>query len=293
MGMLIAKCYPTKLFLKAADHTYVTCGKSGKSWGCWGGKQGGTELTIGQGSTKRADTIAEPNERAGIKRYLIDGVCHQAANRILLPAKILVSQARGYRLSSAVFGTYGKSPFNQYPDISGDLPACDTGENIHSIKEEITFSKNENLKIISANLEIYNKYAKKSLLTSNNLEEFSNNFFNMQIEIFTEEVKIWVGEYISSQQLLALQKAKESLEHKLLIQDSSLLLSNSISMPEFIRSFEKVTNEFQSDIADILSDFEYAQLLQLNRNERLSLIDPLSIDIAFGEGTYKKAFPES
>lgn len=66
----------------------VACGTLGKVWGCWGGKTGGTALRRAPGSTLRADRIAEPDERAGITCYLINGVCHQAANRILLPAGI-------------------------------------------------------------------------------------------------------------------------------------------------------------------------------------------------------------
>ena len=52
MGTLIAKKYPTKLFLKAADHTYVECGTGGKAWSCWGGKTGGTAFNSGTGTTR-------------------------------------------------------------------------------------------------------------------------------------------------------------------------------------------------------------------------------------------------
>lgn len=38
MGMLVVRHYPTKLFLKAADHTYVECGTGAQGWSCWGGK---------------------------------------------------------------------------------------------------------------------------------------------------------------------------------------------------------------------------------------------------------------
>ena len=131
MGTLIAKRYPTKLFLKLADHTYVECGTGGKAWGCWGGKTGGTVLRQAPGSTKRADKIAQPNEKANIKCYLISGVCHQAANRILLPAGITVRGARGYSVSEAIYGPYGrvgfwpcKSPFKKYSSTTGDLPEC-------------------------------------------------------------------------------------------------------------------------------------------------------------------------
>ena len=74
MGTLIAFRYPTNMLAQLADHTYVACGTLGKAWGCWGGKTGGTELRRAPGSTKRADAIAEPNERARITCYLINGV---------------------------------------------------------------------------------------------------------------------------------------------------------------------------------------------------------------------------
>ena len=40
--------------------------------------------------------------------YGIDGVCHQIANQVLFPAGGKVSGARGYKLSSAIFGTFGR-----------------------------------------------------------------------------------------------------------------------------------------------------------------------------------------
>jgi hypothetical protein len=133
MGILVAKNYPTSLFGKAADHTYVECSTGVKAWSCWGGKTGGTVLRRAVGSTKRADAIAKPNERAGIKCYLINGVCHQAANRILLPAGITVQGARGYSVSHAMFGAYGRvgmwpchAPFNRHLGSGADLPECVT-----------------------------------------------------------------------------------------------------------------------------------------------------------------------
>jgi hypothetical protein len=286
MGTLVAKCYPTKLFLKSADHTYVECSSGIKNWGCWGGKKNGKYLTSGEGSTKRANAIAEPNEKAGIKRYLIDGVCHQSANRILLPARILVSQAKGYRLSSSVFGTYGKSLFNQHTDISGDLPEC------HDLTKQKDIPKNEDLQIISANFEIYNKYSNDYSLINNSLSDFYQSLISMQTDIFTEEVKIWAGEQISSRKLSEIKDAKKNLEKQLLSNNSTILLEDSDNPIEFIQSFEKIINGFQSNIADILNDSEYKTLLKLNRDERISLIDPEALDLEFGAGTFEKAFPK-
>src|SRR5262245_56550592 len=143
MGELIAMRYPIPLVANLADHTYVTCGTGGRSWSCWGGKTGGTELRRGEGSTRRADQIAGPDERGGITCYLINGVCHQAANRILLPAEITVRGARGYEVSEALFGTYGrpggvfglcKAPFDQHAATAGDLPACAAAPGLRAVK---------------------------------------------------------------------------------------------------------------------------------------------------------------
>ena len=92
MATLVVMHYPTSLFANLADHTYVKCGTGGKAWSCWGGKTGGALLRQGVGSTNQANAIAEPNERAGIRCYLINGVCHQAANRILFAAGITASR---------------------------------------------------------------------------------------------------------------------------------------------------------------------------------------------------------
>jgi hypothetical protein len=133
MGQLVAKRYSTSRFAKLADHTYVECGTGGKGWSCWGGKTGGAELRRGVGSTKRADGIAGSDGRGGITCYLVNGVCHQAANRILLPAGITVRGARGYEVSEALFGTYGRpggvfglcqAPFDQHAGSTGDIPEC-------------------------------------------------------------------------------------------------------------------------------------------------------------------------
>jgi hypothetical protein len=131
MGQLVAKAYRSGMTGKTADHTYVECGTGARGWGCWGGKGGGSTINSGTGSTERAELIAQPDERADITCYAINGVCHQAANRILLPASITVSAAGGYWVSNAMFGPYGRpawwpcaAPFNQHLGVTGDLAPC-------------------------------------------------------------------------------------------------------------------------------------------------------------------------
>ena len=94
------------------DHTYVLSSR-GQRWGCFGRSQGGEEICRGPGDSSLADCLACDDSRAGII-YMVTGVCHQAANRILNPANIIVSKARGYPYSSSLFGDYGIGPWPQY-----------------------------------------------------------------------------------------------------------------------------------------------------------------------------------
>ncbi|MFT0875277.1 hypothetical protein LRC39_14525 [Rhodopseudomonas sp. P1] len=98
-------------------------------WYCWGSfhPQGGTPINptgaLGQqsGNLKLAQCLVQPNAdsnttaaaRGTIYTYGVDGVCHQLANQVLYATAngsvppLTVSKARGYPLSSFIYGTYG------------------------------------------------------------------------------------------------------------------------------------------------------------------------------------------
>lgn len=80
---------------KLTDHTYVTSSE-GHVWTCAGRSEGGRVIRTGSGSTWLAHCPAGANSRAGIM-YNVTGWCHQMANRILRPAGVDVSVARGLR----------------------------------------------------------------------------------------------------------------------------------------------------------------------------------------------------
>lgn len=94
-----------KISWLGADHTYVTDGDGGV-WGCWGRSSGGRKMCSGAGSSKRANCLSQSSSHAGII-YGVTGVCHQTANRILYPARVVVSRASGYWASVTMYGTYG------------------------------------------------------------------------------------------------------------------------------------------------------------------------------------------
>jgi len=101
-----------------ADHTYAiaTHDKTGEEiiWKCGGSYQAGRELLNGEGDALPCDCISERGQvdpaglggLAGI-RYAVDGVCHQATNRILYPVGLEVKGAHAYDVSFYLYGRLG------------------------------------------------------------------------------------------------------------------------------------------------------------------------------------------
>lgn len=294
MGALVAMKYPTSLFLKAADHTYVQCGTGGKAWSCWGGKTGGTAFNSSIGSTARAEAIANSDERAGITCYLVNGVCHQAANRILLPAGIIVSGARGYAVSSAIFGTYGKTgisfqpcfaPFNQRPDVKGDLPECVTGK-LADVKEKNVMADSPPSEALRKHLTAVSQlYAK--LEAQRDISQSDDAQF--QSRLFESEISYRLGEDTSPKIKAGLIRAKKAVElqHKDLVQ---MLGNKAMSAVDFIKGFNLMTDKFQDDVASAINEVQYRKMFELNRDEKVILAIPESVAAAYGKETAKAVY---
>lgn len=108
------------------DHTFVTS-SCGLVWSCFGNTTYPNPICQNQGDSSIANCLSKPNGTAGLT-YFVNGVCHQASNRILHPAGIDVRAARGYGLSLFRYGIYGKnlpSPALSacYPPGPGTAPA--------------------------------------------------------------------------------------------------------------------------------------------------------------------------
>lgn len=295
MGTLVAWKYPTKLFLKAADHTYVACANGGMAWSCWGGKTGGTAFNSGTGSTRRANAIAEPNERAGITCYLVNGVCHQAANRILAPAGILVSAARGYALSQAIFGTYGRAgiwpcsaPFNTHAGVSGDLPACLAGATPAAAKvasktlPKLAMSAGDSAHLRGLKAR-YNRFDPK---TSTAMEaiQFNIQVFERDLNHRFQQAPL---DKVATQGLMLAKTAVETGHHQL----NADWTGQQVSPVEFVTEFNRLTDRFQDDCANALRKKpQYRRLMDLNPDERLVLADPDALDVAFGAGTARQVY---
>lgn len=282
MGRLIAKRYRTKLMSYLADHTYVECG-AGRAWGCWGGKTGGKFLASGVGSTARANKIANLDERAGVTRYLIDGVCHQAANRILAPAGILVSAAHGYRLSQSIFGTYGRSSFDMHASVEGELEKCiETAykNELESDGLELTMNPRD-ISLLRSNRAYVAHYEKFPKTTS--LESLNNNVHRFELDM-----RILSDGKLSIISSLGLVRAKKLVEMELHDMEKALV-EKFVKPAEFVRAFDKLSDLFQDEAANALSKREYNKIFEVDRDERIRLTDPEAVDKAFGPGTFERA----
>jgi hypothetical protein len=273
VGTLVVKAYPTTLFAKAADHTYVECGTGGRGWSCWGGKTGGASVRQANGSTRRADDIAEPNERAGITCYLINGVCHQAANRILLPARITVNGVRGYELSDALFSVYGRTalwpcraPFNEHPATTGDLPECvepapDDASRMRSDLDE------EDARYLEGVLAIYQQFEVAFVA-----EPPQSVREDLHLQLFGHRVDFYLGSLPGDrrQELMEVRWATEQRQQKA----ERIATPEERPHPELVQEVNDLTLEFQANLAEVTTDDEYEQLLQLRKDEQIVLADP-------------------
>jgi hypothetical protein len=103
------------------DHAYADS-SCGFKWGCFGRDSGGSTISSGNGDSTIADCLSFPRALPVVYAGIIygrTGVCHQAANRILHPAKVDVSSARGFPLSLAAWGMFGKGT---WPELSTCYP---------------------------------------------------------------------------------------------------------------------------------------------------------------------------
>jgi hypothetical protein len=283
MGTLVAMHYPTKLAFGAADHTYVMCGNGGKAWACWGGKTGGTVLRSGSGSTSQADAIAEPNERAGVTCYLINGVCHQAANRILFPAGIFVTGARGYGVSSALFGPYGRprgplgtcrAPFNQHNGVSGDLPACVTpAGGIGSAAQGSSTQESTYFDRVSQ------AYGQVGPLGAELAERTEGALLDFMVQLFDYQIEFRLPDGVGDRrgQLLDLRASTE----KSRIDLENQFANREMPVMEFVLRSDLEAIAFQKQAAGVLKPDEYEALFDLKFGQVVVLADPEIIPRAY------------
>ena len=282
MGTLVVMTYPTSLFAKAADHTYVKCHTGGAAWGCWGGKSGGKTLRSGQGSTKRADKIAQPDEKANIKCYLVNGVCHQAANRILLPADILVRGARGYSVSQALFGAYGRvgiwpcrSPFVQHAGVTGDLTACRQAAALsgrRARRRQRSEADKLDYQYIRRELEIYRGGARMMRSGARSAADASEAA-SLHLALFMHMAEFNLGPMLDRGLARRLKQVRRKTERDRRKPEIAYE-SKEMNIEEFAGHFNELTLLFQTEMANSMNRDTYATLFDLDPDQQVILADP-------------------
>jgi hypothetical protein len=126
MALLSAHAMPAQIN-PLWDHVYVAS-DIGHEWGCFGRNSGGTMICSGDGDAYFANCLSYPRASNSLGVYLyaaitwgVDGVCHQAANRILYPignGGLIVAVARGYWLSSTLYDDYGLGTLVPWPRVT-------------------------------------------------------------------------------------------------------------------------------------------------------------------------------
>ena len=274
MGTLIAMRYGIADGL--ADHTYVKCSTGNVAWGCFGGKTGGNPLRHGDGSTKQADRIAGPSENGNLNCYLINGVCHQAANRILFPAGVTVSGASGYNVSRSLFGTYGrtnglfgscKSPFNQYSDVEGDLLERET-----RVMEsaDIAYSQGQALAA-----PVISQVEQDDIQGEIKLYQQANWAWSEElgIKLFTHMVGSQLSLGVTDNLKNQLIDVRAAIEKKRM-ETEEALYHEDLSLKDYAEAFDELTITFQRQTAEILNSNQYETLFGLKPENMITLAEP-------------------
>lgn len=111
------------------DHTYVVLDGSHR-FACHGRTSGGAVVATGFGNVDLGVCLSGINGEAGVQ-YGKSGVCHQTANRILLPARADVFRARGARSSMFVWGAFGRKGHRHYSPQTFPWPELTSCVTVH------------------------------------------------------------------------------------------------------------------------------------------------------------------
>lgn len=236
-----AYALPTAVSRKA-DHTYVIDFQGGQ-YPCWGRSSGGKEICTGYGDLRYAKCLATPDLKAGIK-YARTGVCHQTANRILYPSGILVSSAKGYRLSTFVWTTYGLFKWNE----------------LHRCKGTVSVPPDDLSPYDAAIRSLYSKLDFLDLP-----EDIHNKELLVMVQVFlgAKAIKNYFSELASLQNQL----------HESIVSLRESLAAQKIEPMEYLIFLKSLQNQIFDECWELLGSENFAQLFDADVNAVNELID--------------------
>ena len=233
-------------FPKTFDHTFVhTVNESTgeiQKFACNGRSDGGNLICSAYGDVGLSEIIAAGEVVDNVNQgtagivYLLTGVCHQIANRILAPSKMLVQDVGGYSISQALYGDYGHyySPIKNYLLDETDYYGKQHNLAFKLIETKITES-DYNLKSISYMIGYKLGY------------DFS-------------EISTLVKIFLKARNNI--KKNSESIQYKNM-SDTEIL--------QFVQRINTIAIELQNNCANILSDDNYLKLFDLPKNNVIEI----------------------
>lgn len=251
-------------FVPFADHTYVKS-SDGSVWPCFGSSDGGRKICSGTGDSDTCNKLAGSDSHAEIS-YGKTGVCHQAANRILIPTGQTVNPAWGYSASTALYGVYGTDA-----------------------KE---FFKRHNITTMQLNETPHNNYVEREFISSvKNLYKSSNMMMNTNdddsIDLASEEFKLLLQYKLSANSSIASNKFSENpttiptnklleIHKKFNMKKNSLIndLDNKKLSPEEFAT--KINEEISSTLHSFsqeLSREDFEKVFGIKPGDKVMLVD--------------------
>jgi len=263
--------FAIKIKKLGADHTYVTSSDGG-IWPCWGRSSGGRLICSGSGSSKKSDCLSKKSSHAGLI-YGVSGVCHQTANRILYPAKKIVSEAHGYWASVAMYGTYGTSSIpsaiewkvrkNHCQKIKGDLNTK-LSENKPKISENSVQKSEISLYIDKVN-DLYIEEVSDQVLSKSK----KIDFLGQELELMADYK---LGATKDSYKITALRKLQANLLSEKEILDDTLS-NDGIDINEYAEKINKLMFNFLKESEIQLGKETHIKLFEIAPDTVFNIID--------------------
>lgn len=252
------------------DHTYVTSSE-GHVWNCWGRSSGGTVICSGEADAGAADCISQKNSRAGII-YGITGVCHQTANRILLPANCIVSGAKNYWLTAFIYGTYGVRFPSSLLSFRKRIARCNLGaEDLPEIKSADSLRGNDEKLYIQRINSLYNHYGNMYRDLDASRER------DIVPSLLGNELRITINYRLGSAAETATANKLVSYQEQLLQEKRTLdtaLLKKSLSPVRYAKEVNELAATVFKGILAVLGDRNYTELFGLSPQEPREIVDP-------------------
>ena len=271
-----------------ASHTYVTS-TDGYAWECGGGTYGNTnQLCAGTANTSIADCISQGWKSMAALGYGIDGVCHQAANRIMYETRNLVWYPYFF-VSIPLYGHYGGHPINygvweQRKSSCGVVfaptPARVMSKSSRSLspKEKRDTKYSQDLLTLGAwnKKERFQKYGESKDLLSD------TGSLNEELKIFLEHQ---LERSLGKKMLKEITNAQNRLFQNSFTARSNLL--NDSDSPE--KNADDINNKLSiclNDIKGVLGLEDYQRAFETNETEAVVVVPEIAKN-ASREGAYK------